>query len=102
MTPKRTVVRLAALSVLLLATPALAQEKGGISGRVTDKKTGHALPFASVAVVEAKRGVLTDSEGQFVLTGILPGTYEIRVQFLGYRAGSRTGVVVEAGKTVPI
>src|SRR5260221_446145 len=75
------------------ALPAHAQEKGSITGRVTDKKTGHALPFASVNVVEAKRGVLTDSEGQFVLSGLLPGTYDVRAQFLGYKADSRPGGV---------
>src|SRR5258705_1552894 len=84
------------------ALHAHAQEKGSITGRVTDKKTGHALPFASVNVVEAKRGVLTDSEGQFVLSGLLPGTYEVRAQFLGYKADSRTGVVVEAGKALTV
>jgi len=38
------------LSLLLfaLAVPALADDKGTITGKVTDKKTGHALPFATV------------------------------------------------------
>ncbi len=98
----RYVILLAATLLVLGHTAAEAQEKSSISGRVTDKKTGHALPFASVAIVEAKRGVLTDSEGQFVISGVPPGTYEIRVQFLGYKPGSRTGVAVEGGKPVTI
>ena len=86
--------------VLLLLWPACswAQDKGSVSGRVTDKRTGHALPFANVIVPEAKRGGLTDSEGQFLVTGIPPGTYEVRVQFLGYKPASHSGVVVGAGK----
>ncbi|TMQ51935.1 MAG: carboxypeptidase-like regulatory domain-containing protein, partial [Candidatus Eisenbacteria bacterium] len=36
----------AVLFILIALSPAAqAQEKGSISGRVTDKKTGHALPF---------------------------------------------------------
>ena len=45
--------------MLALAQPAHAQEKGSITGRVTDKKTGHAIPFATVTVIGAQRGALT-------------------------------------------
>ncbi len=87
-----------AAALLVLAAPARAQDKGSIAGRVIDKRTGHAIPFATVTVVGAQRGGLTDSEGRFLLTGILAGTYEVKVQFLGYRPETRTGVVVAAGK----
>ena len=80
----------------------LAQEKGTLSGRVTDKKTGHAIPFANVTITEVKRGVLTDSEGQYVFSGLPPGAYEVKIQFLGYKPDARTGVQVEAGKTVKV
>jgi outer membrane cobalamin receptor len=87
------------LLLLFLTAPALAQQdKGAITGRVTDKRNGHALPFASVSIPSAKRGGLTDSEGQFTLSGLPVGTYEVRVQFLGYRPDGRAGVVVTAGK----
>src|SRR5947207_5536909 len=95
----------AALFTILLTlafSSAHAQDKGGISGRATEKKAGHAIAFASVTVVEAKKGSLTDSEGQYLITGVAPGTYEVRVQFLGYQAISKPGVVVTAGKTVTI
>lgn len=97
--------RLFALFFLLLTSfvaPASAQDKGTVAGRVMDKRTGHAIPFANVAVIGAKRGGLTDSEGQFTLTGVPVGSYEIRVQSLGFRAESRTAVTVIAGKTVTL
>src|SRR5580765_7933920 len=90
------------LLLALLAFPATAQEKGSISGRVRDKKTRHALPFATVTVVGAQRGALTDSEGQFVVSGVGPGTWEVRVQFLGYGPVSKPGVVVVGGKTAQV
>jgi len=94
-----------ALALLLLAlcgSSALAQDRGSISGKVSDRRSGHAIAFASITVAEAKRGVLTDSEGQFLLSGLAVGTYEVRVQFLGYRAEARTGVVVTAGRTTTV
>lgn len=88
----------ASLLVLLAALPAAAQERGGITGKVFDKRTSHAIPFATVTVVGAQKGGLTDSEGKFLITGIPPGTYELRVQFLGYAPFSQPGVAVAAGR----
>src|SRR5437867_6321647 len=93
---------LPAIFIALSASLGLAQEKGAISGKVVDKKTGHAIPFATVTVVEAKRGGLTDSEGQYLVTGIPLGTYEVKVQFLGYQPLSKTGVVVTTGRPKPL
>jgi len=86
----------------LLAVPAAAQDRGSIAGKVRDKRTKHAVPFATVTVVGGQRGALTDSEGQYVVTGVGAGTYEVRVQFLGYAPASKTGVVVAGGKTTPL
>jgi hypothetical protein len=98
-------VRLCLLIATLLgafAVPVRAADLGTVSGRVTDRRTGHAIPFASVTVPLARRGGLTDSEGQYSVSGIQPGTYEVKVQYLGYRPGSQGAVVVVAGKTVTV
>ena len=90
-----------AFSLLLLsvaAVPGLAQDRGSLSGKVSDRKTGHALPFATVTVVGAQKGGMTDSEGQFFVAGLAAGRYEVRVQFLGYAPVSDSTVVVTAGK----
>lgn len=95
---------LAILSLILLlaAAPAWAQERGGITGKVSDKRSSHAIPFATVTVVGAQKGGLTDSEGKFLITGIGTGTYEVRVQFLGYAPFTQPGVVVTGGRTVTL
>jgi len=89
---------LIALLLGSIASFAQAADFGSISGRVTDKHTGHAIPFASVSLPAAKRGGLTDSEGGYTISNVPPGTYEVRVQYLGYKAGSNAAVVVTAGK----
>ena len=85
--------------MLLAASPVRAEDKGTITGKVTDKRTGHALPFANVALVGLPKGGLTDSEGRFTIPGVPVGTYEVRVQFLGYKTETRPGVVVTVGKS---
>ena len=96
----KTLMRVLVRSLILITTalPALADDKGTITGKVSDKKTGHALPFANVAVPAAQKGALTDSEGRFTIPGVPVGTYELKVQFLGYKPETVPGVVVAAGK----
>src|SRR5690349_1010244 len=89
----------ALLTLPFLAAAAWAQDRGTLSGKVTDKASGHAIAFATVNVVEAKTGALTDPEGQYTVKGLPPGTYEVRIQFLGYKAESKPGLVVTAGHT---
>src|SRR5260221_4193709 len=97
---RTTALRAFFLSLLLfaLAVPALADDKGTITGKVTDKKTGHALPFATVRLIGIPKGGLTDSEGQFSIPGVPVGTYDLQVQFLGYKPDTHPGVVVTEGK----
>ena len=76
---------IALLLVIVTAVPTLVRgqtvEKGTISGRVTDKKTAHAIPFATITVMGAQRGALSDAQGAYTVTGVPVGTYEVRVQF---------------------
>jgi outer membrane receptor protein involved in Fe transport len=96
----KTLTRVLARCLILIsaALPALADDKGTISGKVSDKKTGHALPFANIAVPAAQKGALTDSEGRFTISGVPVGTYDLKVQFLGYKPETVPGVVVAVGK----
>lgn len=90
------------LAGLALATTAHAQDRGTVTGRVTDRRTGHAIPFATVTVPGAKRGALTNSEGIFVISAVSAGTWAVQVQFLGYRPESKPGIVVVPGRQVAV
>lgn len=52
-------------------------------GRVIDEETGEPLHFVAVYITEAKTGVVTDVNGFFNLA-LMPGTYNVQIEFLGY------------------
>ena len=56
-----------------------------ISGRVKDVLTGEALPFASVNIAETNRGVSTNLDGSFHVSGIQTDTLSVCASYLGYR-----------------
>ncbi len=80
----------------------LATQGGGrLTGTITSVATGQPLAYASVAVLSAAGqpvgGSVGAGDGQFVLPGLAPGTYTVRVSLLGYQELIRPGVVVPAG-----
>jgi len=92
----------ALMALALTAVPSLAQDRGTVQGKVTDKRTRHAIPFATVTVVGAQRGALTDAEGHYFIPNVPAGSYEVRVQFLGYSPGSQADVAIRGGQATEV
>jgi hypothetical protein len=84
----------------ILAAPACAQEfRGTLSGKVTDT-TGAVIPKAKVSVTEINTGTVnrtvSDTEGQWVVPFLLPGTYKVEAQAAGFEAVVRNAVTLQA------
>jgi TonB-dependent starch-binding outer membrane protein SusC len=87
------------ISTVVLA-PGLAAQTGTVTGRVTDERSGNPLAAAQVFIGELARGVLTQQNGSYTMTGLPPGTYTVTVQRLGYRPASGSVTVSEAEPSV--
>jgi iron complex outermembrane recepter protein len=55
-----------------------------LSGKVTDSKTGEALPGAYIFFTDDKIGTSSDANGNYVLTNIPPGHHVVEITFAGY------------------
>ena len=74
------------LVLVLLLVPAVVARAQSISGRVTDAKTGQALPFVNIGVVGRALGTVSNEQGQYELAfqeKLADDT--VRVSYLGYR-----------------
>lgn len=58
--------------------------KASLSGRITDAKTGEALPGASVYFIDDKIGTVADADGKYLLTNIPFGHHVVEVSHTGY------------------
>jgi len=77
------------LLLLLLASAAFAQTYS-IRGKAVDATNKSTVAGASVSIRKEKdsnniAGVLTDTGGRFVLTGLAPDKYIVKVSFFGYK-----------------
>src|SRR5690349_17089131 len=94
-------VSLLTLSFLFLcAFQGQAQNiSGQISGRVLDPQ-GSAVPDAAVTATEVskKTNVMTrtNEQGDFVLPGLQPGTYDLRVEARGFKRLDRPAIPLDA------
>ncbi len=90
------VIALATAFVLIFAVSTMAQS-GGIRGKVRDAQ-GRAIPNATVAARqegEDIKTVRTDRKGDFRITGLRQGTYNVAVEAEGFASGVRFGVEVK-------
>ncbi|MEF8817089.1 MAG: TonB-dependent receptor [Salinibacter sp.] len=76
---------------------ASAQSQGEIAGTVLDANTQEALPGANVTVLGTNYGTSTDADGNFRISGLETGRYDVQVSFVGYRSRTRS-VTVRAGE----
>ncbi|MFD1601180.1 TonB-dependent receptor domain-containing protein [Flavobacterium artemisiae] len=89
------------LIALFICTISIAQNKGTISGVLTDKEMNNeVLPFANVLIKGTNISVNTDVDGKYSLA-VNPGNYTLVFSFLGYES-VETPVAVKAGETVVV
>lgn len=84
----------------LLFLPAFVWAGNGkIQGKVADLQTGEPLIGANILVVGTSFGAATDVNGLFTISNLEPGTYELKVSYLGYKTVTLSNVRVNSDLT---
>ena len=86
------------MSLIPMVESAQAQSGGSVSGKVIDESTGQVLPGATVVLEGTTTGTVADYDGNFTLSNISPGTYNLVVNFVSYKTITQE-VTVSAGQT---
>ena len=87
--------------VMLISGFAIAQS-GAIQGKVTDSETKQPIPFANVIVEQGGKvvnGGSTDIDGNYKVKPLSPGSYDVKVSYVGYAKLMMKGVIVNSDKT---
>jgi len=86
------------LGLLLGSQVAVAQRTAALRGTVTDSLSGQPLAGVGVGLVGQSGGTATDALGQFRLSGLAAGTYQVRFGALGYKLKTNE-IALVAGET---
>jgi Carboxypeptidase regulatory-like domain len=97
-----TVMSLAVAGMMVSASPVKAQVLyGSIVGNVRDAQ-GAVVPGATVTITNKQTGLtrdsVTDDQGSYTLTNVLPGPYDVKVSLTGFRESVRANVPVTIGQ----
>ena len=69
----------------LIFSGALFAQNGQIRGEITDILTGESLPGANVVVMGTSIGAATDLNGEYFISRVPAGDYNLVVTFIGYK-----------------
>ncbi|WP_316779991.1 TonB-dependent receptor [Pedobacter antarcticus] len=75
-----------------------AQGNGKITGTVSDKKTGETLIGVTVKIKGTAKGLATDVDGKYALTGLSSGKLTLVFQYIGYTGKEISEVEVNAAR----
>lgn len=90
------------LVLAMFAGIGLAQSQSRLTGTVTDN-SGAVIPGAPVTARNVDTGVeqtvSTNEAGVYVFASITPGTYDLRVEYEGFKTSTQTGITIDTGYT---
>lgn len=95
--------KLLLLQTFIIASFSLVfAQTGKLSGTITDMESGETIPFANVIVKKEgvqKGGTVSDFDGKFSISPLVPGKYDVEVSYVGYAPKTIQGVVINFEKT---
>jgi outer membrane receptor protein involved in Fe transport len=89
-------------SLLLLPTLVLVAQTGKMNGKITDQTNGEPLIGANVIIVGTSFGAATDVNGQYSISNLSAGIYQVKASYIGYQAITQTNVRVSADLTTEL
>jgi len=98
-------VALIAFCMFMAAPLAHGQATSTFNGRIVDQGDA-VLPGVTVTATNVSTGVarttVTNTEGQYSLPGLEPGTYELKTDLAGFAAGARENVRLDVNATLTV
>ena len=99
----RCASRWAVLSLALIGPPLAAQgTRGAVAGQIRDGKTGAGLEGARILLVNTPLATTSGTGGRFMLAGVAPGRYQLRVAAVGYAPDTLPEIIVAAADTANV
>ncbi|MEG8946102.1 TonB-dependent receptor [Rosettibacter firmus] len=86
--------------ILTINFPNYSQSKikGSIGGKIVDASTGEPIIGANIIIVNTNFGAASDIDGNYLISNLEPGTYEILASYISYTKTRIQNVIVKSGE----
>lgn len=71
--------------LLFLSCLALYAQEGTIQGKIINPINNDPIPFANIVVQGLEIGAVSDLDGNYIITGLEPGLYNLKASFVGFK-----------------
>lgn len=73
-----------------------------IRGTIVDKQSQLPLIGAKIIIVnsEPTKGAITDAQGKFTISEVVPGRYDLKAEMIGYKEITLANIIVTTGKEI--
>lgn len=87
--------------VLLLGVTSIFAQTGSgkLAGQITDAATGEPLIGANIIIENTNLGAATDIDGNYFILNITPGTYTVKISYVGYSSKTVQEIRIVSGIT---
>ncbi|MFP4090374.1 MAG: carboxypeptidase-like regulatory domain-containing protein, partial [Cyclobacteriaceae bacterium] len=77
--------------IFCICSTSLLAQNASIQGSVLDESNNEPLEYANVLLFQPSdsslvNGIVTNTDGSFLMTDIPAGTYYLQIQFIGYES----------------
>ncbi|TCC94529.1 TonB-dependent receptor [Pedobacter frigiditerrae] len=85
--------------LFIFSTFSVLAQNAIIKGKITDAFTNQPIFGATISIQGKVNNALTDSLGNYSLSGLLPGVYNLQINFIGYKSKSVFDIAVSNAKS---
>lgn len=91
----------------LLFISSISAQNGSIKGTILDNQTLNPIEYASIAIINpsnqlAITGELSNKTGSFLIKNVKPGTYKVKIYFIGYGEQLLDNIKIENNQNVQL
>lgn len=87
---------------MLVAMATFAQGTGRLRGKVIDEDDGQPIIGASIQILGTYKGAVSEVDGGYIIEGIKPGDYSVKVQFMGYGTMQFNDISIKENQTTQL
>ncbi len=88
--------KLLSIALALFVSVSVYAQSGSLTGKVTDNQTGEPIIGATVYIESLQKGAQTNIDGEYTVSSIPVGTYDVVISYIGFKS-HRTTVEVGTG-----
>jgi hypothetical protein len=99
---KLTIWIVAFFSLLCAVAHAAPDPHGGVAGVVINTETQQPLVGVNVMLANTPLGAATNEKGEYVISNVPVGSYNLVFHFIGYEKVTKTDVIIRSGRNTSI